>query len=156
MNNNRIYKWLGGSLAAAAISACFTACSDDHFDVKPGLPSASNTIWQNIEQNPDELDSLAMILRRVKVYRKETDSKSGQTYADLLNQPQTFTFFAPVNGTYHAKAILDQLDKAEQLKAEAESMADADAKKKALAEAFQLEYTVGKQFVQNHLARFNY
>ena len=144
------------SLLGASLLLGGVACSDDHFDVKPGLPSASNTIWQNIEQNPDELDSLAMILRRVKVYRKETDSKSGQTYADLLNQPQTFTFFAPVNGTYHAKAILDQLDKADELKAEAEKMADADAKKKALAEAFQLEYTVGKQFVQNHLARFNY
>lgn len=120
------------------------SCSDDHYDIRPAEESAANTIWQNIEANP-QLDSLAMILKRVKVYRKETDKNAAQNYADLLNQAQTFTFWAPLNGTYNAKAILDELDQVDALRAEGKT-----------DEANKMEYTIGQQFVQNHMARFNY
>ncbi len=86
-----------------------------------------------------------MILKRTNVYRKETDKSAGQTYAELLNQPQTFTFWAPVNGSYNAKSILDQLDEADALIAEGK-----------LAEGHKINYVVGQQFVQNHMARFNF
>lgn len=82
MNNNRIYKWLGGSLAAAAITACFSACSDDHFDVSPSL-SGKATIWEEIKSNPD-LSEYKDILENV--YYSQTEEKvTPQTYADVLN-----------------------------------------------------------------------
>lgn len=116
------------------------ACSDDHFDINPGNTLAGNTIWQNIEATP-ELDSLAMVLSRLKVYTKEEDKTRTITYKDLLNSSQTFTFWAPKNGTTNFKAYLDQLDALSSLPA---------------AEANKKEYDLGVQFAQNHLARFNY
>lgn len=74
MKRNTIKKVMGGILGATALFG-LSACSDDHFDIKPGNPSAANTLWQNIEANP-QLDSLAMILKRVKVYTKEYDSNA--------------------------------------------------------------------------------
>ncbi len=137
------YKVTGGILGASLLLGA-TACSDDHYDIREAQASAANTIWQNIEGN-QQLDSLAMILKRTNVYRKETDKSAGQTYAELLNQPQTFTFWAPVNGSYNAKSILDQLDEADALIAEGK-----------LAEGHKINYVVGQQFVQNHMARFNF
>lgn len=134
---------MGGILGASMLLG-LASCSDDHYDIRPAEESAANTIWQNIEANP-QLDSLAMILKRVKVYRKETDKNAAQNYADLLNQAQTFTFWAPLNGTYNAKAILDELDQVDALRAEGKT-----------DEANKMEYTIGQQFVQNHMARFNY
>ena len=136
-------KVAGGILGASLLLGA-TACSDDHYDIREAQASAANTIWQNIEGN-QQLDSLAMILKRTNVNRKETDKSAGQTYAELLNQPQTFTFWAPVNGSYNAKSILDQLDEADALIAEGK-----------IAEGHKMNYVVGQQFVQNHLARFNF
>lgn len=134
---------MGGILGASLLLGA-TACSDDHFDIRPAEASAAHTIWENIESNP-KLSSLATILKRVKVYRQETDKNAAQNYADLLNQPQTFTFWAPLDGTYDAQAVLNQLDEVDSLRAHGKT-----------EQANKLEYTVGQQFVQNHLARFNY
>lgn len=133
-----------GSILGASLLLGAASCSDDHFDIRPAQESAANTIWQNIEANP-QLDSLAMILKRIKVYRKDTDKNVAQNYAELLNQPQTFTFWAPLNGTYNAKAILEELDQVDSLRAQGKDV-----------EAAKQEYSIGQQFVQNHLARFNY
>ncbi len=137
------YKVAGGILGASLLLGA-TACSDDHYDIREAQASAANTIWQNIEGN-QQLDSLAMILKRTNVYRKETDKSAGQTYAELLNQPQTFTFWAPVNGSYNAKSVLDELDRADSLIAAGQ-----------IAEGHKANYVVGQQFVQNHMARFNF
>lgn len=120
------------------------SCSDDHYDIKDAEASAGNTIWQNIKADP-ELDSLAMILSRTRVYTKEEDKKRTLTYAELLDQPQSFTFWAPKNGTYNAKQFLDRLDDADALRAEGKT-----------DEADKEEYNVGLEFAQNHIARFNY
>lgn len=121
-----------------------TSCSDDHYDIKTGVESSGNTIWQNIEANP-QLDSLAMILKRVKVYSKEEDKTRTMTYAEYLNSAQTLTLWAPIDGSYNASSYLSQLDQVDALNAEGKS-----------TEANKLEYTIGNQFAQNHLARFNY
>lgn len=98
MNNNRIYKWLGGSLAAAAITACFSACSDDHFDVSSSL-SGKATIWEEIKSNP-ELSEYKDILENV--YYSQTEEKTTpQTYAEVLNGDATYTVWAPVNGSFN-------------------------------------------------------
>lgn len=130
-------------LLGAAVLLGFTACTDDHFDIQPSTVSGSNTIWQNIEANAD-LDSVAMILRRCKVMKSQTDKAAKQTYSELLATSQQFTAWLPKNGTFNAKQYLDELDSAAVLRAKDE-MAGTRA-----------EYDVANRFARNHIARFNY
>lgn len=130
-------------LLGAAVLLGFTACTDDHFDIQPSTVSGSNTIWQNVEANAD-LDSVAMILRRCKVMKSQTDKSAKQTYAELLATSQQLTAWLPKNGTFNAKQYLDELDSAAVLRAKDE-MAGTRA-----------EYEVANRFARNHIARFNY
>lgn len=130
-------------LLGAAVLLGFTACTDDHFDIQPSTVSGSNTIWQNVEANAD-LDSVAMILRRSKVMKSQTDKSAKQTYAELLATSQQLTAWLPKNGTFNAKQYLDELDSAAVLRAKDE-MAGTRA-----------EYDVANRFARNHIARFNY
>lgn len=130
-------------LLGAAVLLGFTACTDDHFDIQPSTVSGSNTIWQNIEANAD-LDSVAMILRRCKVMKSQTDKSAKQTYAELLATSQQLTAWLPKNGTFNAKQYLDELDSAAVLRAKDE-MAGTRA-----------EYNVANRFARNHIARSNY
>lgn len=142
--NNILVK--GGFWGVAALFGV-TACSDDHFDIQTAGPVGSKTIWQNIEEQP-QLDSLAMILSRTVVMKDENDQKSVLTYAELLNQSQSFTVFAPLNGTYNAKQYIDLLNEADNLM--------ASGTEEGKAQALALRYTVSNQFAGNHIARFNY
>ena len=130
-------------LLGAAVLLGFTACTDDHFDIQPSTVSGANTIWQNVEANAD-LDSVAMILRRCKVMKSQTDKSAKQTYAELLATSQQLTAWLPKNGTFNAKQYLDELDSAAVLRAKDE-MAGTRA-----------EYDVANRFARNHIARFNY
>lgn len=130
-------------LLGAAVLLGFTACTDDHFDIQPSTVSGSNTIWQNVEANAD-LDSVAMILRRCKVMKSQTDKSAKQTYAELLATSQQLTAWLPKNGTFNAKQYLEELDSAAVLRAKDE-MAGTRA-----------EYDVANRFARNHIARFNY
>lgn len=130
-------------LLGAAVLLGFTACTDDHFDIQPSTVSGSNTIWQNVEANAD-LDSVAMILRRCKVMKSQTDKSAKQTYAEFLATSQQLTAWLPKNGTFNAKQYLDELDSAAVLRAKDE-MAGTRA-----------EYDVANRFARNHIARFNY
>lgn len=130
-------------LLSAAVLLGFTACTDDHFDIQPSTVSGANTIWQNIEANA-ELDSVAMILKRCKVMKSQTDNASKQTYAELLASSQQLTAWLPKNGTFNAKQYLDELDSAAALRA-----TDVMA-------ALRAEYSVANRFARNHIARFNY
>lgn len=122
-----------------------TACTDDHFDVVTNTESsASNTIWDNIEATA-ELDSVAMILQKIKVLRSETDyGTDKQTYAELLDQPNVFTAWLPINGSFNAKSYLDEIAEAEAVYAENQAAGTI------------LQYEIQQQFAQNHLSRFNY
>lgn len=140
----RIYQnTVKAGLLGAAVLLGFTACTDDHFDIQPSTVSGSNTIWQNVEANAD-LDSVAMILRRCKVMKSQTDKSAKQTYAELLATSQQLTAWLPKNGTFNAKQYLDELDSAAVLRAKDE-MAGTRA-----------EYDVANRFARNHIARFNY
>ena len=154
MKFNSLHSLVGGVLGAAMLIAV-PSCSDDHFDINTSGANASagKTIWENIQANP-QLDSLAMILSRVRVFTKEdysaTDANNySLTYQGLLSQPQTFTMFAPLNGTYNAKYYLDQLDKID-------AMRDANSATYNPTAANKQEYNLGVQFAQNHLVRFNF
>lgn len=140
MNAKHICNVFNGILAVG-LTLFASACSDDHFDVVEGTASSSKTIWQNLVEAPNVSD-LRNILQKTPVMKSVTDNQSTITYAEFLDRPQLMTFWAPKDGTYDAQYYLDML-------------AGADT---AATEAAKLEmrYRVGRQFVQNHLARFNF
>ena len=41
-----------GGILGASLLLGYTSCTDDHFDIKYSDPSAQQTIWQNIQENP--------------------------------------------------------------------------------------------------------
>lgn len=141
MKLKSVQKVMGGILGAAVLLG-IPSCSDDHFDIK--TQGAGNTIWQNIEAN-SQLGDVAAILKQVRVYTKLEDKKRTMTYAELLDQPQSFTFFAPVNGSFDANYYLSKIEEIKTKRANGET-----------ASADTLEYNLGVQFAQNHLARFNF
>lgn len=137
-------------LLGAAMLLGATACTDDHFDIIADGTTGSNSLWENI-QGSGKTDSLALILNRTIVMKSETDKSGKISYAEMLNQPQSFTFWAPKDGTYNAKHYLDMLDERDALLAKS---ASADSEENDAA--WRLNWTVANQLVQNHLARFNY
>lgn len=145
---------LKGSLMCTALFFGTAACTDDHFDIQsaPGM-GGGQTLWQNIAANP-ELKSFAEILSRTTVLRTDQDKSATLKYSTYLNNPQYLTVWAPKDGTYNAQQWLDSLTKVEAIRAEA---AGAGSERDSLMSvALNLEYKVGNQFVQNHIARFNF
>lgn len=143
---NRISQWVSrGALATMALLAV-SACTDDHFDIKNTMGS-DKTLWETIESNPN-LSDFAGILKRTKVLSNENDHKASITAAELLNQPQSFTMWAPVNGSFNAKTWNDTLDAAAKYAA----LGTAEGRTKAL----DISYYVWSQLVGNHIARFNH
>lgn len=160
---------VSGGILGASLLLGYTSCTDDHFDIKYSDASAQQTIWQNIQANP-QLTNLKTILQGIKVYTKEEDKSSTITYADLLNQPQNFTFWAPVDGSYDADKYMNKLAEIAELRKQAQDISaglgvDATDEDQAAAneqvaklieQANLAEYNLGVQFAQNHIARFNY
>lgn len=136
-------KLVSATVGALALMAGFSACSDDHFEVKTSEASAAS-VWENM-QNDQDLDSLRMILSRTVVMSTNTDQKSSSSYETLLSSAQAVTLWAPVDGTYPAYRYLALLDKADALEVAGQKL-----------EALKLRYNVGREFVQNHIARYNY
>lgn len=100
---NKIYqRWLGGgALLLAGGLLALVSCTDDHFTIDSEVASRT-TIWENISSN-DELSEYADILSRV-YFSSSKGTTTSQTYADLLNGDQTFTVWAPANGTFDYEA----------------------------------------------------
>lgn len=115
MKNNKIYRNATVAVALLAMGAMTTACSDwdDHYDNNGISGSASETIWENIQANAN-LSQFADLLH-----------KSG--YDDVVNASQTYTVWAPLNGTFNYDSL---------------SVLSASSLK---------DY-----FSKNHIARFNY
>lgn len=146
-------KMLKGGLACAIIALGTTACTDDHFDIQQSDVISGQTLWQNVETNP-ELKSFAEILKRTTVLRNDYDKSASMKYSDFLSSSQYLTVWAPKDGTYNAQVWLDSLDKVAEIRMKANEVGvNRDS---LLKEALKLEYKVGTQFVQNHMARFNY
>jgi len=106
------------------------SCSDtwdDHYDKLPsGANTANGTLWQAIKQNP-ELSNFASVLEATG-------------YDRSLNGSQVFTVFAPMNVNF-SKSDADAL--IAQYKLEKPTVNEEDN-------------TVIKEFVQNHIALYNY
>ncbi|MBR6997538.1 MAG: fasciclin domain-containing protein [Prevotella sp.] len=91
INNNRILRRGTAccGIAAALTALSLTACSDwtDHYqDDSSILDSQQKTLWENIEQN-ENLTQFASLLKKV-------------SYDYVLNTSQTYTVWAPANGTF--------------------------------------------------------
>ena len=107
-------------------TACCERVHRRPFDIKNTMGS-DKTLWETIESNPN-LSDFAGILKRTKVLSNENDHKATITAAELLNQPQSFTMWAPVNGSFNAKAWNDTLDAAAKYAA----LGTAEGRTKAL------------------------
>ena len=85
------------SFLTASTLFTFSSCADDHFNISQDV-TGTKTIWENIQDNK-ELSDFAYILQHVPYSLKEKGFTS-ETYADVLNSDQTFTIWAPTNGSY--------------------------------------------------------
>lgn len=143
---NTLFKsMIKGGLFGLAVVLGTTACTDDHFDIDGASGTGGSTLWANIQSN-GSTDSLAMILSRTMVMKSETDKSGKINYGEMLDQAQTFTVWAPKDGTYNARYYLNLLDQRDALIGDSATNASAWA----------LNYTVANQFVTNHVARFSF
>lgn len=127
--NSRYFKWLKSGLLSSLVLLGFNACSDDHFDISSS--TSTESLWTKIASNSG-LDSLKQILQRTTFTVDEySNLKSTLTYDQLLASSQTFTVWAPEDGTYNAAYWLQLLDEGKNTEVE-------------------------KQFVRNHIARYNF
>ena len=116
MNTKILTKYLIACSLCCGAAAALTACADwdDHYDADTALLDTQNaTLWQNIQQ-AGNLSQFASLLK-----------KAG--YDAILDAPQTFTVWAPVDGSFDYEAVSALNDTRLQ-----------------------------KEFIENHIARNNY
>lgn len=141
---NTITNWLKGGTFLAASLAVFAACSDDHYDVV-AQGNADQTLWQNIKADPN-LSEFADLMSRITFMKNENDRSAILKYSELLDQNQSFTLVAPVNGSFDYKAWSDTINKAVALRANEETERAGR----------NLMYLASNQFAMNHIARFSH
>lgn len=112
---------------AVTLGLSILSCSDDHFDINPDV-AGRQTLWENINSNP-ELTQFAEILDKV-CYSKSEGSTTSLKYSDMLNHDQTFTIWAPKNGTFDYNKYIQLVE--------------------------SNPYTVEKELIQNHLVRYSH
>lgn len=89
-------KGLGIASYLLPLSIALGACSDwdDHYDANSSMGNTSNkTLWENISEK-SELSDFASILK-------------AHGYDELLNGNETYTVWAPLNGTYDIDSIVN-------------------------------------------------
>ncbi len=144
---------LQSGFACAALLFGAAACTDDHFDIQQGMAFEGKTIWQNILETPN-LKNFAQILDSTTVLRNDYDKNARLKYSELLNQSQYMTVWAPLDDTYNFEEWRDSLRKVKEYRVRAE--AEPELRDSLHSLALKLEYKVGEQFVENHIARFNH
>mgnify|MGYP002622288674 CR=1 FL=1 len=84
----KVNKCMGMAMMAAGVlaAASCTDFSDYNKEVADVTPSGNQTLWQNIQQNPQLSDFAALV------------EKAG--FAENLNTTHYYTVWAPLNGTY--------------------------------------------------------
>lgn len=104
----RIRQYILSGALCCGLGATFTACSewDDHYDNLQEQTGSNQTLWQTLQQR-SELSDFCEVLKNTMVYKHHR--KTSVSYADLLNGAQTFTVFAPVNGTFNKDSVLSLL-----------------------------------------------
>ena len=126
----KIYNRLCGGLLCCGLAAALTACTDtwdEHYDSQGSGSVHEGSLWQAIKSNPD-LSNFASVVEACD-------------FAKSLDGSQVFTVFAPTNGNF-SKEEADALIKDYQTQKSAGVIED--------------DNTVVKEFVQNHIAFYNY
>ena len=116
MNSKNLMKYLIACSLFCGGAAAITACADwdDHYDADTSLLDSQHaSLWQNIAQN-ENLSQFASLLKLTG-------------YDEVLNASQTYTVWAPVNGSFDYEALTSLSNDRLQ-----------------------------KEFVENHIARNNY
>ena len=116
MNSKNITKYLIACSLCCGGAAAFDGCADwdDHYDANSELlDTQQSTLWENIA-NTDNLSQFASLLKKAD-------------YDAVLNASQTYTVWAPVNGSFDYETL----------------------------NAFSAE-RLRKEFIENHIARSNY
>ena len=116
MNKKIFNKYASLALAALTTGVMTTACTDwdDHYATDSQVvPTATKTIWQNMEER-DDLSQFRTLISKVGM-------------DTVLNKINSYTVWAPLNGTFNYDSICEM----------------NDAK-------------LLKQFVQNHIAQYSH
>ena len=144
--NNSYKNWFKGGLLSIVAVMGMAACSDDHYDIVVTGETEGKTLWENIQAN-ESLSDFASILSETSYLKNDMDyptDKAKISYADYLNSSQALTVWAPVNGSFDAAAMLEEL-------AEIKALYASDRKA-----ATKAEYVFASQFLGQHIARFNH
>lgn len=125
----KLLKYLLACSVCCCITATLISCAewDDHYNPATSQEAtAQQTLWKQLQQNP-QLSDFCQVLQQTKVFRHH--KKTAVSYADLLDQGQTFTLVAPVNNSFNRDSLLQ------------------------LVQTNQGDSIVEKTFVMNHLSR---
>ena len=109
--NNSYKNWFKGGLLSIVAVMGMAACSDDHYDIVVTGETEGKTLWENIQAN-ESLSDFASILSETSYLKNDMDyptDKAKISYADYLNSSQALTVWAPVNGSFDAAAMLEEL-----------------------------------------------
>lgn len=127
----KIYKIMYAGLVSCGIAAALTACTetwDDHYEsLGDSSGMHEGTLWQAIKSNPN-LSNFASVVE-------------GCDFAKSLDGSQVFTVFAPTNDHFS--------------QAEAQALI-ASYKQQVAENVVEEDNTVLKEFLQNHVALYNY
>lgn len=122
---NIVRNGLTATLMLFGLYACSDAW-DNHYTFDSGIRT-DKTIWENLEEQ-DQLSDFREILDSVHV--SSYNKTSLVSYSELLNAEQSFTMWAPINGSFNKDSLL------------------------ALCQTDIGQLSVEKSFVRNHLARY--
>lgn len=129
--NMHSFKLFNVGLTTVWILLGLTSCSDtwnNHYETDYGI-NTDKTLWEKMEAQSN-LSDFRAVLEATNVSNYNT--VSAVSFAELLNSDQTFTVWAPVNGTFNRDSLL--------------TICQTDSGQRA----------VEKCFVKNHIARYLY
>lgn len=102
MKTSNKFKTLTAVAVAALAAAACTDTWDEHYGVAGNMES-DKSILQLMEEAGD-LNDFISVLQNTHVFFN--NKSTGVTYAELLNQDQTFTVWAPKDGTFNVDSLL--------------------------------------------------
>jgi hypothetical protein len=130
MNKHTLKQFLAG-IAVVTTLFHLSSCSESweaHYNTDP-INSSDKSLWDQIK-NDSNLSDFKAVLEKTHLYYKSNFSTI--SYADFLNANQSFTVWAPLNGSFNKDSLL------------------------VLCETPQGDSIVESAFLKNHIARYPY
>ena len=127
---SKIYNVISRGLLCCGVAVALTACTDtwdEHYDSQGSGSVHEGSLWQAIKSNPD-LSNFASVVEACD-------------FSKSLDGSQVFTVFARTKSSF--------------IKAEADALI-AEYKVQKSANVIEEDNTVIKEFIQNHVALYNY